>query len=242
MTRIRKEKTPDDATTTLPVTPPSFLSELEKQRGDEAATFQALQVNPAEVRAHRKRDLGFRDEWDGIVNSFKPATQKRFIDAYARTHKTVLAAREAGIPRETLYRMRHQDYTFQIGWRHVEDEWERRLGRPGGSADRDTDADMEIIHRRHKGIALEDVTDIYWKLVGLRDERLPPSTLRSVGLPPTSVQSDHDEWMPEDAKRGGHGKAEPVTYSRAYLIDLVVYRYCPRPLRKVSGRRSTTRS
>ena len=202
--------------------------ELEDHRGDAKAAIAALSIPPDDVLRHRESNAEFRDEWDLIVHSFTDAARARFLSAYERSHKVVLAAREAGIPRETLYRMRQKDPLFQMDWRRIEDRWGLLLGRPGGDPDRQRDSDVEVIRHRLRGKLRDQVLDLYRRALGWACEAVPRCSLRpGLWLPPTSVQKDYDEWVPQGGRRGGQAAGERVEFSREFVIEMLVYRYVP---------------
>lgn len=205
-----------------------FLQELENHRGNAKAAIAALEIPPDDVFRYRESNAEFRDQWDRIVFSFTDDAQSLFLSAYERSHKVVLAAREAGIPRETLYRMRQNDHFFRSAWMRIEDRWGSLLGRPGGDPDRHRDADVEVIRHRLRGKLRDQVIDLYRRALAWPSESIPRSSLKpGLGLPPTSVQKDYDEWVPQGGRRGGQAAGERVEFSREFVIEMLVYRYVP---------------
>ncbi len=225
----------------VPVGPHAFLQVLEHHRGDHEAALRAIGVDPQPVYEHRDADAQFREQWERIVHSFTDEAQESFLRAYQRTHKVVLACREAGIPRETLYRMRQADSFFQDEWRKIEDAWEKKLGQPGGHPDRNTDADIEVIRYRLPGKVLPQVIDIYRKVLSWKDENIPRSVLNAkLGIPPTSIQKDYDVRAPRAGRKGAQSKGERVEFSREYVIEFVVYRHSPNKAKRVSRKKRRT--
>lgn len=240
----KTRKTPDqDSKVEVRVSPRAFLLELEKRHGNAEAACAELHIDPKAVYGLRDRDAEFREDWERVVHSLKQETQDLFVAAYARSHKVVLACREAGIPRETVYRLRQANPNFQLDWRRIEDQWEWQLGRPGGDPDRNTDQDIEVIRHRLRGAPLDQVIELYRRVLAWPAESIPRSALRpKLGIPPTSVQKDYDEWAPRGARRGAQSAGERVEFSREYLIELVVYRYVPGSDARRAPRKTTKRT
>lgn len=103
------------------VSPVAFLWSLTQHRGDADAACKELQIDRADVDAHRVEDASFCRAWEDIVRAVDLKVQDRFLQAFAGTGDYLKACAATGLSPDLVLRVRELDPIFALGWKRRAD-------------------------------------------------------------------------------------------------------------------------